>query len=239
MNGPLCILLLTYGANSERVAYAHRTLRAAIDNIHYSGPLKVHIADDGSPGAHMDALAEVAGGYAHIASVTVSNAHRGGYGRSYNLATQIVHKIADYVLPIEDDWELMRPLDLDPLVATLAEDHSFGCIRLGYIGFTQELRGTVLQSSAGMMLRFDPNSDEPHVWAGHPRLETVAWQLPVGPWPEGLAAGATEWEVAHRWTARQGVAWPLDLVHPRGDLFAHIGTVGLGELAPEGVEVAT
>ena len=74
-------------------------------------------------------------------------------------------------------------------------------------------------------LALDPDSPEPHVFAGHPRLELAEWERYVGPWPEGLAAGPTEFEVAHRREARMGVAWPIDLIKPTGDAFVHIGTV--------------
>jgi hypothetical protein len=71
----------------------------------------------------------------------------------------------------------------------------------------------------------DGDSPEPHVFAGHPRLETVGYQRRVGEWPEGLLPGETEFSVAHYQWARMGVVWPMDLVKPSGDLFCHIGTI--------------
>ena len=108
------------------------------------------------------------------------------------------------------------------------------CLRLGYIGFTQALTGSLVHTPAGVVFRFHGDSPEPHIFAGHPRLETREFERRVGPWPEGLAAGKTEFEVCQRDEARQGVGFPLDLIHPRGDLFAHIGALELGELIPEG-----
>ncbi len=227
----ICIMLLTF----DRMEAADPVLRAILDGVSYSGALDVHIADDGSPDGYREHLAEIAAGYANVRNVGMTNAQRGGYGRSYNLASQAVHTAAAIVLPLEDDWLLTKPLDLDPLVATLMGDFGIGCIRLGYIGFTQELRGRIVAPTpAGMMLVFDATSDERHVAAGHPRLETVEWERAVGPWIEGAAAGATEFEWCGRSAARHGVAWPMDLVHPRGDLFDHIGARELGELIPEG-----
>ena len=46
----------------------------------------------------------------------------------------------------------------------------------------------------------------------------------LGRWPEGLNAGATEFEVCYRFESRVGVAWPLD-VRPHGSLFGHFGAV--------------
>jgi len=168
----------------------------------------------------------------------MTNAERGGYGRNYNLAMQEVHEYASIILPLEDDWELAQPLDLDPLVEDL-EAQEFGCCRLGYIGFSQDLHARFFYTqSRRMYLSLDPASPEAHVFAGHPRLETREWQRSVGPWQEGLSPGDTEFEVAHREEARQGVVWPLDLVKSYGDVFQHIGTIRSTEVGVE-VERAT
>lgn len=232
------ILLLTY-EDGERHTAA-RTLRAALDGIAYSGELAVHIADDGSVDGHREALHELAGGYPQVVSAVVTNANRRGYGHSYNLATQEVHGHSAAVLVLEDDWELTTPLDLDPLVLTLGSFNTdftgVDCIRLGYLGFTQELRGKVVHTHAGPMILLDPDSAEPHVAAGHPRLETVHFERAVGPWAEGLAPGATEFDWCHRRAARVGVAWPLNYgpaSQQANSLFVHTGAHGLGEVEPE------
>lgn len=230
------ILLLTYEDGKRNTA--ERTLRAALDNIRYSGPLNMHIADDGSVAGHVDALRAVAGGYGRINTVGSTDAARRGYGASYNLATQAIHAGLDgseVVLVLEDDWELSRFLDLDPLVETLRDDPEIMAIRLGYLGFTQQMRGELVHTLAGVMLLLDPESPEPHVASGHPRLELVSYQRAVGPWPEGIAPGATEWEWCRRDAARAAVAWPLDYgpaSQSHESLFRHIGTHDLGELQP-------
>ena len=218
----LCILLLTY----ERTDYALETLRSALDLLECPEPLSVHIADDGSSEAHRAALFELAGGYSRVQGISVTNSERRGYGANYNLALQTVHLFADIILPLEDDWRTLRPFSLMPLIEALQEEQ-FGCVRLGYIGFTQELRGKFVLSAGHRWLLLDPDSAEPHVWSGHPRLETRNWQRRVGPWHEnpGLDPGTTEFLIAQRREAREGVVWPTDLVYPWGDLFAHIGTV--------------
>lgn len=216
MNWPnLCILLLTV----NRLSYAKTTLYSALENLHYSGIMSLHIADDGSPPGYLEELLKI------DPDASVTNSERGGYGKNFNLALQVVHAKAEIILPLEDDWELMKPLYLDDLVEALLENQ-FGCIRMGYIGWTQELRGKLVSAANRHYLLFDPTSEEPHVWTGHPRLETRGWQRSVGPWPEGnYDPGTTEFMVAARPEARQGVVWPLDLVTPSGNLFAHIGTV--------------
>lgn len=226
MPDKVALMLLTYspGLEHPRSLYAQRTLRSALDRLRYSGPLSVHIADDGSGPGHVDLLREIAGGYASVQGVTSTSADRRGYGASYNEGTRVIHDYASYVLPLEDDWELREDLDLDPLIAALSTD-VLGCVRLGYLGHTQRLDGSVLALAGQNYLALDPASPEPHVWAGHPRLEARAWQRLVGPWPTGLNPGETEFSVAHRPAARVGVGWPLDTCVR----FLHIGSVSFRE----------
>ncbi len=217
----LGIMLLTY----DRIEYALKTIEALRENLQYSGEVIWHLADDGSPESYrerlLDALPE---------GTSVTNSERKGYGASYNLASQVLHAKAGVILPMEDDWELTRPFSIDSFVQTLLsidekEEHTVSCVRMGYIGYTQPLTGTFIYHGGQQYLLFDPESKEPHVWAGHPRLETVERQKEVGPWPEGENAGQTEFIVAARSSSRRGVVWPIDSIWPRGDLFAHIGAV--------------
>jgi glycosyltransferase involved in cell wall biosynthesis len=215
------IVLLTY----NRLKYAGITLRSALDYIKTTHPLYVHIASDGDSDEYIDYLQDIAGGYAHVKGVSSTNSQRGGYGKNFNLMTQSVHQHSKYVLPLEDDWKLTRPLDIDPLIDVLDLDAGIECIRLGYLGYTQELRGHVERLNNQMFLILDPYSDEPHVFSGHPRLETRDYEKRVGLWPEGLLPGETEFFVATEiFESRRKVAWPMDLVQPRGDLFVHVGT---------------
>lgn len=216
----IAIVLLT----KNRLDYAARTLRAVLHNAASNQPIHVHIADDGSddPEAHVGKLLQIAEDLRLDYETAPTSTQTGGhsYGRSYNLAMQVVHEFAEYVLPLEDDWELTEHLDLDRLV-TMLQDPEVGCVRLGYLGWTQPLFGKLHSAGGCVGLLLDPLSPERHVFAGHPRLETREWERAVGPWPEGLGAGTTEFEVAGRPHAREGVFWPF--LSP--DIFAHIGTV--------------
>lgn len=242
MKPRVALVLLTYEPEGRPRGTAKRVLQAALDHLQYSGDLQVHIADDGSAPGHAEELCFIAGSSGKVVAVTTTNAERGGYGRSYNLATHVTHDACEVILPLEDDWLLQRDLDLDPLVATLMLDVGAAtippirCVRMGYLGWTQGLRGECVHTPGGAMLLLDPASAERHVFSGHPRLETRDFQRAVGLWPEGRPAGETEFEVSGRDVSRLGVAWPLDLgpASMRGDsLFAHIGSVSLNQLDPK------
>lgn len=218
MFNKLCVLMLTY----NRLDYATRTLRAVLDNLRWSGELHVHIGSDGDTREYTDKLQHLAGSYGHVHSVGVSNSERRGYGYNYNLATQAVHSYADLVLQIEDDWELTKKLNIDDLSSVFA-DSSIGCIRLGYLSFTQPIYGKIVRVKDRAVITLDPRSAEHHIWAGHPQLCTVDWQRTIGPWPEGLSPQETEYYVS-RFMARQGIVWDLG-EYPAGNLFTHIGSV--------------
>ena len=131
----IVIVLLTY----DRMAVARKTLESVAKNLRCSEPLWLHIADDGSPQEYRDELLDLARFY-YEDRVSITNSERKGYGGNYNAATQVVHQIGDIVLPLEDDWELKRELNLDP-IAKVLRNGTFGCVRMGYIGYTQELWG--------------------------------------------------------------------------------------------------
>lgn len=215
----LTVCLLTY----NREEYAQKTLESVLRNLYSTySEVRYHIADDGSDPDYVAKLALTVAENGFVA--TMSNSRRKGYGANYNLAMQIAHLESTYILPLEDDWELTKPFNIDDVVNDL-EMLGGGCVRLGYIGFTQELSGTFRKPGERFYFELDPDSPEPHVFAGHPRLETVEWSRSVGPWDEGFDPGTTEFKVAHRKAARKRVYWPISLVPPDGNLFAHIGTI--------------
>ncbi len=215
----ISIVLFTY----DRFEYAVMVMNAIADHLITPEPIRFHIADDGSPREQQEelyAMADLMWGN----DVSFTNSERRGYGGSYNLATQQVHLHSEYILCLEDDWVLTRDFDLAPVLEMLQHPR-IDCVRLGYLGTSQPLRGEVAHVAGQSVLLLDPDSPEPHIFAGHPRLETRDFQRRIGPWPEGLPAGQTEWLVCHRPESRQGVAWPMDVLRSTGDLFVHIGTI--------------
>lgn len=216
----------------DRLGYAKSAIASV--TVHglrsYSGKHRIHVADDNSRPDMLDQLLSTirAMGY----EPTVSHGMGNGYGASHNAATQVIHDSSDVILALEDDWQLMRDLPLDRIVHYF-ENPLIRSVRLGYIGWTQELRGRVIKAPTGddddTCLLLDPDSPEPHINAGHPRLETVAYQRAVGQWAEGIDAGAVEFAWCSLRAAREGVVWPMDLGMSasqggEGQYWAHIGS---------------
>jgi len=216
----ITIMLLTY----NRLDVAKITMESVAANLNTPEDVWMHIADDGSSQEYRDELVELGRRLYGQQAVTVTNSQQRRYGGNYNEMTQVVHQITDLVLPLEDDWELVRPLDIDP-IARVLRDGVFGCVRLGRLSYTHELKAKFVWAENLHWLELDPESEEQHILAGGPRLETVEFERAVGPWPEGLVAGETELMVCGRQEARHGIAWPVSLILPPEGAFAHIGAV--------------
>lgn len=236
----LAVVLITAG----RIDYAVDTLRSAMVNLQHDGPTLWHIADDSDDDAYVSRLTDLANTLRPGDPVTVSRVHARSYGANVNAASQSVHQWADYVLSLEDDWRCLRPLDTAPILKMLAcEGHqdkaewqwavppppSFRAqsVRLGYLGYQWEIDAHLFKTDECLWMGLCPDSKDQNVQAGHPRIETVAYQRSVGPWNETTNPGMTELDWVQRPAARQGVVWPLSLVSlsnsVTGDAFGHIG----------------
>jgi hypothetical protein len=222
----IAIVLLTAGTSPERTQYARATLYAVLARLDTdSHDLRLYIGDDGSPHPHVAELLDIAETHGY-SDYVVANSGGIGYGANYNLIMKEAHMWADYILPLEDDWELTRAFNIDPIVHVLA-DGVFDSVRMGYIGYTQPLYAKFVYHCDRHYLHLLDTSEEPHVFSGHPRLETVEYQKRVGPWPEGLTPGETEWTVATTMPeARKKVGYPLWAAGDvKNGIFAHIGTM--------------
>lgn len=230
----LTVAFFTFSPDADhpRTKYARDCLGSLLLNLGYEGELRYHMADDGSWPGHVDNLAAMFG--PDRAPPSHSDSHRAGYGASYNAMTNTVHGFPDeLVLCVEDDWYLMRPLDLTPLARCL-EDARINCVRLNYLGIAgdRSMRGYIIKPIPGQtMLLLDPECADYHLWSAGPRLETVAFQRQLGLFREHCSAGEMEIDVAGRHQAREGICWPLDFqVNASLDnpsTFAHVGTVSV------------
>lgn len=222
------VVLYTYAPDSDlgnaRCDYARQTLEAFFRYAKTSYSFWLHIADDGSPQNYRDSLWDLAGEYCGD-NRSITNSERRGYGGSYNQASWQVHQLNNIkaIIHLEDDWKLSRELDIDPLIDALDKEPLIRCIRMGYIGYTHPIYAQFLWVNETHYLLFDPESPSQYIFSGGPRIETLQYGKDVGLWPEKLGAGETELVVCSRPQARIGVAWPVDLIRPKGDLFIHIG----------------
>lgn len=229
MGSPLTIIFQTCGIKPERTAYACKTIRFA--HRHLCGAsVRWIVADDGSPEAHLQEVLQTL----HQEGAYVQDVHseRHSYGRSINTAISCLE--TDIYLPLEDDWILSEPLNIDPYIMALHHLPQIGMIRLGYLN--DGLRADLLfyKNSAmhnSMLFGFlRPEVQNPQYnFAGHPSLRHKRFHEFYGLYPEGLQPGATELGMADQYRQRAHeasapwIVYPLQIA-PYG-LWAHEGAV--------------
>lgn len=128
----LSILLLTY----KRTDLSIRTIESTFKNLGYPPDLvSVYVCDDGSPKEdHERVLTHLRGLGANILGHHNKRIRNEGQeesffaGKSYNLGLGICHQNTDFVLVLENDWELERELDLIPYVKLLQEREDVGAV---------------------------------------------------------------------------------------------------------------
>ena len=122
----LCIILITY----LRTDMAVRTINGIAEKLDYPKELlSWYIADDGSPKAHMDAIAK---------AISDGNMGLAGYhnqkfpypGIGWNHALRKAHEASQYIMLLEDDWVLKDTLDIRPYIWALKENERVGIIRM-------------------------------------------------------------------------------------------------------------
>lgn len=212
---PITIILQTY----RRTEYALRTIAAAHELLHYTGPMYWYVADDGSPIEHGKAIYEL------IEHLPVFGGHwaRRGYGANANAAWDAAP--SDLTFWLEDDFVLTQPLDLTPHAYALMDAPALGMIRLGYIN------GAMLepaQSFAGRRYHTIPR-DWPdtsfYAFTGHPSLRHRRYREAYGDYPVGLGPGDTELAYAYQYRVGSGplIVWPEG--YPPEGAWAHIGAI--------------
>ena len=122
----LPILLLTY----RRLSLSLRTIESTVRNLGYPKELiSYYVCDDGSPEEeHAEVLKCLTDLNQNILGEHNKRVRAEGQedtfyaGKSYNLGLGLCHQKSDFVLILENDWELEKPLDLVPHIRLLQEE---------------------------------------------------------------------------------------------------------------------
>lgn len=214
----VCALIVTY----KRTECAVRTIQALRRNLIYPS-LVWHIADDGSPNGHLDALGEAIDG-----PYSVTNANRQGVGVSQNLGMDAALAKADFILWLEDDWELSAPFDLTPCVQLLMEDASIGMVRLGYI--SPGIQGELIPGAGRLWWRLKKGPT--YTFTGHAALRHRRFCQAYGYYQAGLAPGATELHYCGTFNGREGPDIVVPAFTGEWGPFGHIGGDSLKDVQP-------
>lgn len=230
MTRRLAIALITYGSSPARTDYALRTIDGLAEHLRLQdGDIRWYVADDGSPEEHYRSVLTRLEGWSQVLLGT--HHERMGAGVSQNHAALQCFDWAPVTLWMEDDWELIRHLDVTRYYDLV--DHGFddgkenlvGMVRMGYLGRNQ--RTSITSFAGDHYLLF--NKSGMYGFSGHPALRHRRWWEAYGPYPGDKSA--QECELALDWSYRSkegpGIVWPVDGQSGWG-YFGHIGTEKAG-----------
>jgi len=207
-------LLLTF----NRTEYALKTIDAL--NKNWLGPnLKWYIADNGSTQEHIAAIRErigegnIVGFHSRVCDPAVS----------WNMGLDALFTNYDVILQMEDDWEMLRPLDATVWVETLRQQQDLGMIRMGNISIN--LSGITKGDPFGTYVHLEMDFRSDYCYSGGPHLKHKRFHESYGTYMPGLNQGDIELDMNSRvMRIRKSKIWiPLDHVGTWG-LFGHIGT---------------
>jgi len=217
MSIPIVVVCLTY----QRTAYAVKTIRAFRQLARYDD-LRWYVADDGSAHEHYVSVHQALEG----CQISGSHHERIGYGAGANRGIAAARAQRALMFFLEDDWQLLEPLDLNPFAELLQTNPSIGMVRMGYLvaGATGRLFAQQGQLYWRLQRQCQPTTEEDLVFTGHPSLRHARLHDDYGLYAEGLLPGDTELEFAQRVRAAQtgcDIVWPA--MFPAQGVFGHIG----------------
>lgn len=177
---PLAVLLLSYRRPDEAI----RTIDGILAHLRYSGELYWYLADDGSEEEEFDKI------LGHLrAKCKILGYHNQRFspnaGVGWNKGLGLCHQFSEFVLVMEDDWELdgrfnanadstynininlsYGNLGIDPYVEMLTEREDVGMVRLGGISVGNTVK--IIGHNGHHYLQYD--RQEAYAFVGGPHI---------------------------------------------------------------------
>lgn len=222
---PVWIILTTY----KRAELAIRTIKAIKQNLIWPN-IGWFIADDGSSDVEIGQMVQAIG---PANALDVYKGERKGVGHNMNHAMRtIFNHGAEMYMMMEDDWELIRPLDLSLYVNLLLNHQDIGMVRLGYL--STGLSGSLIARENHLWWQFNRDGYQ-YVFSGHACIRHKRMVDTYGFYSEGLSPGQNELDYCAKFNAiPEGPAIVWDADFGWNGPFAHIGSQSLADIQPEG-----
>ena len=187
----LAIALITY----ERTECALRTVVSVQTHLDYPN-VGWYVADDGSRVEHTGAILSALHGCYSLGV----HSERLGVGKSQNRALAACFAWADYVLFLEDDWELRAPLDPRPYMRILEHNPDVGMVRLGGLAVGLDCHSVGYDGRHYLRM----NRSTQYAFSGNPSIRHRRFHDWYGGYCEGKRPGETEVEFDGRFRAKDG-----------------------------------
>lgn len=208
----------------NRTELALRTIRGLGQYLDY--PLEkvyFYVADDGSPREHVDAILKEIVNCGFCVLGYHNEKFRPGThfpGIGWNMGLMAAHQKSPFVLMMEDDWELRRPLAISPYLRMLHDREDVGMVRLGHLAVGSKVE--IVGYSGIHYLHYLP--DTQYMYSGNPHIRHVRFSQAVGPFAEDKTPGEIELDQDYKARTLPNVPaiWrPADI--PGWGIFHHVG----------------
>lgn len=220
----LSICLLTY----RRTELAVRTVRSTCENLGYPKELRGwYVVDDGSPKEHfmaiVSALAEkeevIIGSHCErLRNPGQEDTYFSGLG--WNRGLGICHQWSDFVLTLEDDWELEKPFNITRYMTAMRDYEEIGLLRLGVLAVGNTV--DVVGFDGVHYLKY--HREQPYAYSGNPNIRHGRFTKAYGNYAEDKNPGDIELDFDWRFRHNPGpdIYRPAE-INPWG-AWGHIGT---------------
>jgi hypothetical protein len=220
----LNVVMTTYdGGDGQRAALARRTLESLVKNLSYP---HVHyiVSDDSTVEEYEKHIGFITEPLVGLSFETLVH-NRQLVGHSKNVALKRAFDTSDYVLLIEDDWEMQLSMDFTAYMSVLQDYPSTGIIRLGYLG-GDHLTAVLRAYGYHTFWHLTQGSDV-YIYSGQVSLRHQRFYKVVGYHAENRQAGDEELELCKRYNGTVGapdILYPANLgVTLNAGLFKNIG----------------
>lgn len=219
----LAIVLLTY----KRTQEALQTVRSTCKNLGYPTDLiGWYVADDGSSSEHHEAVIQEIEkcGFRLIGEHNdrFRDDHSHSCGKGWNKGLGIGHQYSDFVLQLEDDWNLENQLDIIPYVQLLQDVANVGIVSFRILSVGADVH--TVGHAGQIYLKYQRSTQ--YAYSGNPLLRHARYTLYYGWFAEDRNPGLIELhqDDMYRLDVHGGPEiWRPATLDPWGG-FHHIGT---------------
>ena len=185
----LGIVLFTYNRTRE----ALRTVQSTCTNLGYPTDLVGwYVADDGStPEHHKTILDEIEKcGFKVIGEHNERFREDKSYncGKGWNRGLGICHQYSDFVLQLEDDWDLENPLDVTPYVRLLQDVSNVGIVTFRILSVGASV--VTVGHNGEIFLNYQRNTQ--YAYSGNPLIRHARYTTYYGWFAEDRNPGLIE-----------------------------------------------
>lgn len=187
----IAIGLVTY----RRTAEAIRTIISTRENLGYPKEKRAwYVADDGTQDkAHIEKILESLDGE-NVIGYHSERMRHGGHegthnaGLGWNRCLGNCHQYSDFVLFLEDDWDLDEPIDLVPYVRLLREREDVGAVSFRILSTGANVH--TVGHNGNVYLRYLRTTQ--YAYSGNPYLRHARYTTKYGWFAEDRSPGEIE-----------------------------------------------